>query len=432
MPELVDAPDLFEFSPSAIKLWRECQLAYSFSYIDGHRKGDTEATLKGTAIHTELEEWLRTKAVPTIPAAKRLLPLIPHPMHPRLWIEHAFRTLYPVGACRGFMDVAIPNPNTKYLPVPAGVSEPAFDPDVPIVMDHKSTKGLEYALTPTDLRTDPQAVLYGAALRLDVARERGTNRIEDVPEVDLVWNYTSKSKAEVRPVRLRQSLAILEDGLGVVLDDARAMAKVWSIEGGTAASLYAQKAVERDLRTCDKYGGCFHRERCPAYGKKSYSNSTETPVSSSTLARLRNNRIQNAASLKAEVDAELGPVNAPPAPGPIGYDPDPGVKAEPSRTVKPSPAPKSMPLIDTSGATAGSAVNPPDAAPNVSADDPPPASKPAKGKSKAKPTLDSIHESLIVLIKDRLDMGDYAGAKRAMEALCVLNPSVDPVVKFTD
>ena len=362
----VDDDGVFMFSASSISTDQDCSLKWWFNYCDGRRSEGNAASVRGSKIHAEMESWLGKGQVPSDPAAKRLLPLAPLPTHNGLLIEHPFRILFPTGVARGFIDVLIPVPEKKKLAQTVG---PAWCADIPIVIDWKSTARMEYAKTSEDLYTDPQSILYGVEARRHVAKQRGC-LTKEVELVDLNWCYTGTKQAKTAPVRLRQSLQILEDGLGPLLDTTRKM----------AANLGATKPgdVDYDLRGCAKYGGCPHREYCPAH--QAYSNGSafdtafrNVPEATASDAGTQPTENKKMATLLEKLAAAK---KTAPKPAVLPAGVKPVVDETPvATTTKASPEP-SIPKADVSGLDKpipkGTApVVPPDAAPDVSPEDPP-------------------------------------------------------------
>jgi hypothetical protein len=370
-PDLVTEDEVFTFSASGISTARGCGRKAVYRYVNGISTEPNASAKLGTAIHSEMERWYLEKVVPEIAATRRLLPLAPNPTHPGVHVERPFRILLPVGAARGFKDLLVERPESRLMPT--GYD---WSPERPAVFDWKSTSNLIYAKTEDDLVKDPQAILYGAAARLAVAR-----KVRDVPEVDLQWTYTSTKRNESRPVRVRQTLTILEDGLAEVIQTATEMRQTFA----DAASL-GEKGVNEtpyDLRECEKYGGCPHREYCTAFQHFASFGSgptvgldppeaavtlpVATPpaalrrkdskmVESNTLARLRN---------AGKTPPKAAAPEAPPAAA---------TEAAPE-AVKPSPEPP-LPKPDTSGLDTplppgSSPINSAEASPNVSPTDPP-------------------------------------------------------------
>lgn len=413
MFSLDEDAELFVFSASGISTYRGCGRKAAYRYIGGIVTEPNASAKLGTAIHSEMERWYLNKEVPTIAAARRLLPLAPNPTHPDVVVERAFRLLLPVGAARGFKDLFVPRPEARLMPDP---TEWDWSGDRPAVFDWKSTSNLAYAKSEADLVTDPQAILYGAAARIAVAR-----KVVDVPEVDLQWTYTSTKRADAKAVRLRQTLPILEDGLGEVIATATEMRKTFA-----EASALGEKGVDEtpyDLRECDRYGGCPHRDYCTAfqhyavYGRAlpdpnaldaEYEAVTVATPTPNVPAALRRRKEPAVSSTLARLRAAA---KTPPAVTPAPEVQPPAESATaPDAVTKPSPEP-GLPTPDTSGLDTPippgtSPINSPQAAPNVSPDDPVPegteAAEPAKGKrrQKAAPKVPDVVEVPVRAVGD--------------------------------
>lgn len=439
-----DTPDeVFTFSASGISTARGCLRKAAYRYVLNVDTPANKSAALGSAIHKEMEEWFLQKQVPTLAPAKRLLPLAPNPTHPGLCVERPFRILLPVGAARGFKDLLVLRPENRLMP------DGDWSGDRPAVFDWKSTSNLAYAKSEVDLLKDPQAILYGVAARLAVAK-----RVSDVPEVDLQWSYTTTRGADTRAVRLRQTLAILEDGLSEVIDTATQMRSAFA-EAATQGLL---DEVEYDLRECERFGGCPHKAYCEAQqhyamhgvaldlrkkGSTVESPNQETPpdlvgetvpmsaANSALLAKLRAAAktpprvVENPPAL--EIRAEGSVVN-PPAPEVIA-------------TIKPTPEPE-LPKPDTSGLdfplpVGAAPINSEIAAPNVTPEDPPaPAVVVAEVVTQSRtprrtkrpavvlPAVDPVEQNLEATLREEasraLQARQYAHAARVVAVLCGL------------
>jgi hypothetical protein len=339
----------FKFSASQIGTQRDCFTKWYLDQTLGLPRGDTNATLLGKKIHSELEGWLKNKEPPKNPRAKALIPLLPLPSD-KVLVEHEFRLLTPPGVVRGFMDVFIPNVWGVDMPF---ATQP--DPAVPVVMDHKTTSNLFYAKSSQDLLTDPQAVLYGMAARV-FRKEAGG----EIPEnVDLIWNYVqTRGEAETKQARLRQSLQIMEDGLGPIIEEASSMRKA------LVADVKAED-LPHNLKACEKFGGCQFMDYCPHFKKVISMSDTQEPVESATLARLR--KAREAARAKPQTD--VAPTEAtPPAtktekPAPAAITPEPKLEAIPTEKVAPPAEPVAVLPPDAPAPKARSKKPAADAAP---------------------------------------------------------------------
>lgn len=235
---------MFRFSASQIRTFRACPRKWYFTSVMGLKSDPGAGAALGTEIHSQLENWMLSKTLPTHDAAIALLPLLPHP-HKSMLVEHEFNLLTKAGLARGFIDL--------YLPHCADVVRPehlrAFEDKLPLVTDYKTTSRLDYALTEAELEDDPQAILYGLEAR------RYAKTLEDVV---LAWVYTqTKGRRAVKPVVVRQTQSMFEDGFLKVLDNAHKMSSLAECE--------VASDVPFDTAECDSFGGCPHRNRCPAF-----------------------------------------------------------------------------------------------------------------------------------------------------------------------
>lgn len=368
IPAALLEDEAWAWSASGIRTFRSCKRKAGYVYVDGDRGPDSAGSALGKQTHTQLEHWLDKKKVPDATpsgeVAKRVIPYLPSPAHPSMLTEYSFRLLFPMGAARGFIDLLVPTPEQRFFPRSLKV-----DPEVPFVSDHKTTGNIELATGQLDLKTDPQAILYGSAARVEAARRTG-RKVSDVTDVDLVWNYvTTKGSKEVRPIKLRQTLPILEDGLGPLLDSAREFAA--AIAHGVVEDL------DYDLRHCDAYGGCPYKHKCTAHQAYVNGSGGTRPETISDYGAA----MTDATSALLEKLRNAGKV-APTA------DPDQFTKQQGEVTtvsmgvvnlktggVKPSPEP-ALPKPDLSGLdepipTGTSPINSAEAAPDVTPEDPP-------------------------------------------------------------
>jgi hypothetical protein len=396
----------FKYSASQIGTQRDCFTKWFMDQTLGLPRQDTASTLLGKKVHSELEAWLRDKKPPSHPRAKAMLPMLPLPS-PAIKVEHEFRLLTPPGVVRGFMDVFIPNVHGVDLPY-----EGPPDPAVPLVMDHKTTSNLFYAKTKEDLLTDPQAILYGMAARV-FQKEAG----QEIPEfVDLNWNYVqTRGDPETKSVRLRQSLQIMEDGLGPIIEEAATMRT--SLVGETNPA-----DLPHNLKSCEKFGGCQFLEFCPHVNRKAVAMSTpETPADpveeSNTLARLRK---LNASKLSAKAPA-AEPAASPPASPPKAVVTVIETVVEPAPPViTPEPKLEAIPTEGVHEAPIDVEILPPDApAPKKRG-------RPAKAVEVVEAPIEAEPEQAIkaggtALVRSALIAGNFGKASRIAYAVeCIL------------
>jgi hypothetical protein len=238
------------------------------------------------------------------------------------------------------------------------------------IYDYKSTKSIErYGKTVEDLLTDPQALIYGQALRLDCHAESGV-----IPDVlTLNWCYVSTASGKVaapktKVVTVRQSLAIMEDGLGEMKPTVREMIPLQKI------GIDNQDDVPVDLSACRAYGGCPYRDQCTAYqgivSTRTVKQEKE-PMSQDLLARLK--------VLSANKPQRVTPPTT-------TKEPDISIFDRPPMTIDSIKAEPSLMIMQNDAAVETGPVLPPDAPENVSPSDPPEPPPPVeKVKTRGRP-----------------------------------------------
>lgn len=374
-------------SASQISTVRDCAAKWAFDKIDGIERVEGGAAALGTRIHTLIERWFDHGEVPagvdgdadSIRAATVALTIIQHlpPRGPGVETEREIHFYWKDADVfvKGFIDLFRGG-------------------EVPHVFDHKSTSSIsKYAKSEEDLALDPQALFYGLAARLDHHERTGV-----LPEfVDLQWTYgetvTPKTKLpQSRPVRVRQSLKVLEEGLESLKPYAAKIRTLHeTVKSGTE--------VEGDLSACWKYGPCPYRDRCTTYQQ---SRSTppafeEKPmvIDSNLLARL------SAASNSAEAVHDAGP------------------------EITPEPHMVSMPTPEV---LVASEVLPPDAAKDVSENDPPPpplvesrekGAKAARSRRRPGPRGEEVVELPFTPVSAPAPVTDLGDIRAALKGLVV-------------
>lgn len=401
---MTDFDDVFAFSASQVSKWRGCPRAWGYSYIDNRKTPAGPGAALGSQVHKELENWLTEKVVPDSQIARALTPLLPHPDHKDLLVEQPIRVLFPVGAARGFIDLLVLKPKPEFWPVGW-----EWSPDIPVVVDHKTTKDIQsYALTEDGLKSDVQAILYGIAARVEISRKRGC-ALSDVPEVDLSWGYTKTAGSrQVRAVRVRQSLALVEEHLPPIL--------------AVAADIRAAKthAITEDLPAnldhCGAYGGCSYKDDCSAYKTRIFANpwaSVDPTVANELVSLTTQSHRMTEPNVSAVLERLKNKKKAPMAPEPEVAASAPGA-ATPAPTQKVTSEPELAP-IDASGTEAPAPepvrLNPPDAAAASSSK----TTKVAKPKAAEEPVVNlSLQEEFVALAKKCIDAGELTAAAQLL------------------
>ena len=137
-------------SPSQIKQWNLCKRKWAFSKINRLVEPTSLKQAFGTAGHAQLEKWLKEGKAPNkTPAGQVALQGIQEGWLPtpskKLKVEHKF----------DFSIITKEDYQVRML----GYID-CFDPADSLVIDHKFTGDLKWAMTPDQLQLDPQAIIY--------------------------------------------------------------------------------------------------------------------------------------------------------------------------------------------------------------------------------------------------------------------------------
>jgi hypothetical protein len=235
--------DPIYLSPSALKLWTECQRKWGFRYLEHDRQPPGAGALLGAEVQdTQLDPYLATGRPfdfdrPSGEIANALVPLIPAPGTPGLVLRRKFEFPSPKGGYGYWGELDLWAPDSSVVPGLGGA---------PLVGDFKTTKNLDYALSAEDLRTDFQAQLYAMTTVLE----------DDANEVDLVWWYVRTRKPHrTQRVHLRVTAEHVVDQFQRIEEIAT-----------EPVTIRRANPKVQDLppnpRMCDQYGGCPYRHKC--------------------------------------------------------------------------------------------------------------------------------------------------------------------------
>jgi hypothetical protein len=246
-------------SPSQAKTADLCTRLWGFRYLDKIRSPPTPGQATGTKLHTVGEDWLSEGTIP--PAndiGKMFLAGIQHLPEPSkdLLVEHSF--LFEDGDVhwRGFIDCVDPTG------------------DVIVVLDHKSTKSLYWAMKPEKLLKDFQGILYAKATMDEF----------NVDKVEARWvYYVTQGKPESRKVSVilnREHVEKEYQGLKLLGD------KLLEIKKTTTTGLNIP--VQYPNPGCRAFGGCDFGDICAA--KKEGQEMSDLL---SRLKKMKDNGVEN-------------------------------------------------------------------------------------------------------------------------------------------
>jgi len=212
-----------------------CARRWGFGYIDGKKQPTSPQMQFGTDGHTHGENWLRHGKKPDDSAPGKAfaqgIKHLPAP-GPHLLIEKKFEyKLTDEAWVIGYIDCVDPSG------------------DLPLVLDHKFTSDMRYAMSEADLLEDPQAQIYA-----DWAR-----REYSVDEVNLRWVYYIASGKDMATRKPKGSKAVE----GTIVKSDR-----WNMILGQADQLVDwRRNVDKgedlaaNLNSCDAFGGCYYKKQ---------------------------------------------------------------------------------------------------------------------------------------------------------------------------
>lgn len=308
---------MFVFSATQVDTYLLCPRKWAWQKIDGLAAPPSPALALGSAVHAELEGWLRDgKPLNLLSEAGQIamagLHHLPAPGTPGLLIEEPYELTLGGYTFRGAKDWQI------------------LDRRPPVVGDHKTTKDFRWAKTPEVLKRDVQACLYAADAMVRA------NSIE----CDLQWTYfkTSGSR-DSKPVHLRVTADDIAPTVERIVGAAAEMTLLH--QSGVRA---AEVPITADA--CEAYGGCPFQSNCNLSPEERFRAMMNQQKTSDFLA-----------SLQARTGATgINPPPAAPAATPPGPPPTPvqnpvtGAWELPASAAAPPPPPAPAPVAPPPGA----------------------------------------------------------------------------------
>lgn len=228
-----------ELSATQIKKFRDCERLIGFEYNEHIKPLPTDKQQFGSDVHKQLENWFRKGKAPDRSAPGQVaasgLKWLPTPDR-SFGVEKKFELQWlPSVFMIGYVDLAVPSDR--------------------LVIDHKSTSDLRWAMTTEQLATDPQAIIYAVWGMVEW----------QVNEVTARWVYYAASNPKTgarkprgcKPIECsfnskEQSFMSL---VGQITKDSRRIVEIRR-SGEKGLELKASPG------SCGNFGGCPHRELC--------------------------------------------------------------------------------------------------------------------------------------------------------------------------
>ena len=234
-------------SPSQIETWLGCNRQWYWQYPMGIKPPPTASNLVGSACHTIAEDFIQEQNGEDL-SVKR-----DGKDHHRAIVRPAMVTLRMLGDLHksglGYVERGMKRKLRNGLDLVGRIDFMSLpETDNPLVVDHKTSSNLQYAKTEEELRTNIQMLAYayeavclkplakGVRVAHNVMLTRGapaaryTDALIPVKEVHAGWTR-------------------IQDISDQMIETSK---------------LASPADVPPNLSACDRFGGCFHRDRCAA------------------------------------------------------------------------------------------------------------------------------------------------------------------------
>lgn len=234
-------------SPTQVHKKRNCTRLIAYEYVLQQRAPSSIKQQFGKNVHAQLETWLRNGVVPdTSPAGETAKQGIQNDLLPvpnfDLLVECRFEYPWHTGTnVNGFIDCLIP-PNVA-------------DDGIPIVIDHKTTSNMRWAMTEDQLAKDPQGLIYAiyAMLRWGVRKAKSR------------WVYYSATNPKSGNRKPNGCKKIECEFDRNALEFRRNLSALCG-DIDEIVRIRENKLLPADLPSCPgscgNYGGCFFRGSC--------------------------------------------------------------------------------------------------------------------------------------------------------------------------
>ena len=221
-------------SASQFKTFESCNRKWGFTYVEGLRQPPTASTQLGTEVHTCAEAWLSSGTFPDLKSKPGAIfaPGIEHLPKPSKDLE--VESYFEFQGFRGYIDCV------------------DLTGEIPLVIDHKTTKNPYYALTPEKLRRDVQAIVYAASI---------FDRVPNASSLLLRWVYYRTTTPQAFKVEVKVSRSEIDTAFNDILERSRSVSILREISTDA-------RGIPRNLNHCNAFGGCPFKDRCDNYGEE--------------------------------------------------------------------------------------------------------------------------------------------------------------------
>ncbi len=356
-----------QVSASQVKAYNMCPRFWGHQSAMRLREPQTEAQARGSSIHKHNEHYLKTGKLLGLgyddytEAAKAYLPEFGSE---HVMVEHEFTMQTFVGGPRwkGYIDLVLP------------------ERKIPLIMDHKSTSGFRYALTPLELSEDTQMNSYARWL-FEYSDQTDT----PIEQIELVHLSLLTSNKKKRTTLYRSTVVTRASVTAVWERDMATVAKMLADRSKVRAN--PKKLSVQDLTPHTQHCARMYGKPCPHYGR------CKPPPPRDLDTLICSEEGENEVNLMEKIQADKAAKAA--SNGVNGTVP-PAAPPATTEAAAPPPAaapPASPPAASTPpSASAGPAVLPPDGASRTTPVETS-AAEPEKKKSKGRPKLTSAQKA---------------------------------------
>ena len=272
-------------SPSQIETWLGCNRQWYWQYPMGIKPPPTASNLVGSACHTIAEDFIQEQNGEDLSVKRDGKDHHRSIVRPSMSTLHMLRLHHKAGL--GHVERSMKRKLRNGLNLVGRIDFLSLpETDNPLVVDHKTTSSLQYAKTEEELASNIQmlAYAYEAVCLKPLAKA-----------VRVAHNVMLTRGAPA---------ARYTDALISVKDVHAGWTRIQDISDKMieTSKLASPADVPPNLSACDRFGGCFHRDRCSAI--KAAQNPNASPYDGIASASTQENTVTTA--LPAHLLAKLG------------------------------------------------------------------------------------------------------------------------------
>jgi hypothetical protein len=280
---------MYEFkhvSPSQIETWLGCNRQWYWQYPMGIKSPPTASTLLGSACHTIAEDFIQEQNGEDL-SVKR-----DGKDHYRAVVRPAMATLRMLGDLHksglGHVERSMKRKLRNGLDLIGRIDFLSLpETDNPLVVDHKTSSNLKYAKTEEEMATNIQMLAYAYEAVCLKPLAKGVRVAHNV--------MLTRGAPAARYTDVFIPTKDIHAGWTLIQNISDQM-----IETSKIAS---PADVPPNLSACDRFGGCFHRDRCAAI--KNAQNPNASPYDGIDAASATSQE-NNVTTLPASILAKLG------------------------------------------------------------------------------------------------------------------------------